>query len=117
MPAFYRLTRDMVLVLGNKKDAYYVTTPKSCSCPAATYHHGPCKHQRKYFPESKTIRAMKMAEPLEQADKNLSKMPYQYQRKVKAAREAAESEPLELIGDHKPFKPFIEDEAKAAGVA
>ena len=116
MPAFYRLARDMVLVLGNKKDAYYVTTPKSCSCPAAFYHHGPCKHQRKYFPESKTIRAMNMADTLEQADKNLSKMPYQYQRMVKAAREAAESEPLELIGDHKPFKPFIEDEAKAAGM-
>jgi hypothetical protein len=59
---------------------------------------------------------MNMAETLEQADKNLLKMPYQYQRMVKAAREAAESEPLE-IGDHKPFKPFIEDEAKAAGVA
>jgi hypothetical protein len=36
---------------------------------------------------------------------------------VKAAREAAESEPLGLRGDHKPFKPFIEDEAKAAEVA
>ena len=86
MPDFYRLIGDMVLVLSNKKDAYYVTTPKTCSCPAATYHPGPCKHSRKYFPESKTIRPMSMAGTLE-------------------------------LGDHKPFKPFLEDEARAAGVA
>jgi len=39
----------LVLVLSNKKDCYYVTTERACSCPAATYHHGPCKHSRKYF--------------------------------------------------------------------
>ena len=42
----------MVLVLSNKRDAYYVVTQKACSCPAATYHRGPCKHQRKYFPQA-----------------------------------------------------------------
>jgi len=42
----------LVLVLNNKKDAYYVVTPTGCSCPAATYHPGqPCKHSRKYFPQ------------------------------------------------------------------
>jgi hypothetical protein len=52
MPAFCRLSADLVLVRNNKGDAYYVTTPKSCSCPAATYHPGqPCKHARKYFPQ------------------------------------------------------------------
>ena len=57
MPNFYRLTGEMVLVLNNKKDAYYVTTPHSCSCPAATYHPGkPCKHSRKYFPQPKKSR-------------------------------------------------------------
>jgi hypothetical protein len=40
-----------VLVLSNKKDAYYVTTARACSCPAAIYNHGPCKHQRKHFTE------------------------------------------------------------------
>ena len=45
----------LVLVLSNKKDAYYVVTPMGCSCPAATYHPGqPCKHSRKYFPQPKT---------------------------------------------------------------
>ena len=57
MPDFFRLSGEMVLVLNNKKDAYYVTTPKSCSCPAATYNPGkPCKHSRKYFPQPKKSR-------------------------------------------------------------
>ena len=47
----------LVLVLSNKKDAYYTVTAKSCSCPAATYHPGTrCKHQRKYFPQPKKSR-------------------------------------------------------------
>lgn len=118
MPDFYRLTGEMVLVLSNKKDAYYVTTPKTCSCPAATYHPGPCKHSRKYFPEPKTIQKQSMADTLEQADKNLHKMPYKYQRMVRAAREEAEAESLlDLDPERKPFKPFIEDEARAAGAA
>jgi hypothetical protein len=54
MPAFYKLSGEMVLVLSNKKDSYYVVTAKTCSCPAATYRPGsPCKHQRRYFPEPK----------------------------------------------------------------
>jgi hypothetical protein len=40
----------LVLVLSNKKDNYYVVTPKACSCPARTDRPGaPCKHMRKYF--------------------------------------------------------------------
>ena len=47
----------LVLVLNNKKDAYYVVTPMGCSCPAATYHPGqPCKHSRKYFPQPQKSR-------------------------------------------------------------
>ncbi len=47
----------LVLVLSNKKDAYYVTTPKSCSCPSAVYHPGvACKHSKKYFPQPKKTR-------------------------------------------------------------
>lgn len=50
MPTFYRLSGDMALVQSNKGDVYYVTSPKSCSCPAATYNPGrQCKHSRKYF--------------------------------------------------------------------
>jgi len=46
------------LVLSNKKDCYYVTTEKACSCPSATYRPGsPCKHSRKYFPQPKPTQA------------------------------------------------------------
>jgi hypothetical protein len=52
MPSFYRLSGELVLAQSKKGDAYYVTTPHSCSCPAATYNPGkPCKHSRKYFPQ------------------------------------------------------------------
>jgi len=52
MPAFYRLTAEMVLVRSNKGDVYYITTPRSCSCPSATYRPGSqCKHQRKFYPK------------------------------------------------------------------
>ena len=57
MPSFYRLSLDMVLVRSNKGDCFYVTTPKTCSCPAATYNPGkPCKHSRKYFAQPKKSR-------------------------------------------------------------
>lgn len=56
MPSFYRLSGETVLVQSNKSDAYYVTTPKSCSCPASVYNPGkPCKHSRKYFPQPKPV--------------------------------------------------------------
>ena len=43
----------IVLVLNNKKDAYYITTAKSCSCPGAAFRPGQkCKHQRRFFPET-----------------------------------------------------------------
>ena len=49
----------MVLVLSNKKDAYYTVTAKACSCPAAIYrHNGPCKHQRRFFPQQETAKTV-----------------------------------------------------------
>jgi hypothetical protein len=66
LPQFVELGKDegkLVLVLSNKRDAYYCVTPKTCSCPAQTWHPGtPCKHQRKHFPEVKTT--TKRSEPL-----------------------------------------------------
>ena len=88
----------MVLVLSNKKDAYYVVTPKTCSCPAATYHPGqPCKHRAKFFGTSNPHR-ISLAETLEQADKNLSKMPKSYQRMVRMARESSEPDEEIITG-------------------
>jgi hypothetical protein len=61
LPAVIELP-GMVLVLGNKKDAYYTTSEKCCSCPAAGYHPGQkCKHQRRYFPGAGAA-GLKMAE-------------------------------------------------------
>ena len=63
MPSFYRLDGELVLVRSNKGDAYYVTTPKSCSCPASVYNPGkPCKHSRKYFPQPQKSRVELEAE-------------------------------------------------------
>ncbi len=57
LPQFVELGKDegkLVLVLSNKRDAYYCVTPKTCSCPAQTWHPGtPCKHQRRFFPIAK----------------------------------------------------------------
>ena len=41
----------VVLVLSNKKDAYYTCTARACSCPGNQFRHN-CKHIRKYFPQS-----------------------------------------------------------------
>jgi len=38
----------LVLILSNKKDAYYTCTSRACSCPGNQFTHN-CKHQRKYF--------------------------------------------------------------------
>lgn len=48
----------LVLVLNGKKDAYYCTTAAACSCPAAHWHKGACKHQRKFFPQSEAAKSV-----------------------------------------------------------
>jgi predicted nucleic acid-binding Zn finger protein len=54
----------VVLVLSNKKDAYYTVTARDCSCPAAIYNHGKaCKHQRKHFPEQQTAKPATIKQP------------------------------------------------------
>ena len=96
LPEFVELSSNgsrCVLVLSNKKDAYYTVTAKDCSCPAHNWHPNQrCKHQRKHFPESKTIRKQSMADTLEQAERNLPRMPASYRRMVAAARLEAEAE-------------------------
>jgi len=60
LPSFVELGKEesrLVLVLSNKKDAYYTVTAKDCSCPARNWHPGqPCKHQRRYFAEQATTK-------------------------------------------------------------
>lgn len=60
LPSFVELgdgDNRLVLVLSNKRDAYYTTTAKECSCPAHNWHPGQrCKHQRAHFPEQATTK-------------------------------------------------------------
>ena len=54
----------LVLVLSNKKDAYYCVTAKECSCPARNWHpNGPCKHMRRYFAEQQTAKPAAVKQP------------------------------------------------------
>jgi folate-dependent phosphoribosylglycinamide formyltransferase PurN len=70
MPEFVEMGKGesrLVLVLSNKRDAYYTTIARACSCPAHAFSHGSqCDHQRKYFPEPAmdSIRSEAM-EPME----------------------------------------------------
>jgi hypothetical protein len=42
----------LVLVLSSRKDVYYTTTARSCSCPSANYRPDQtCKHRQTYFPD------------------------------------------------------------------
>ena len=60
MPSFIEMGEGesrLVLVLSNKRDAYYCVTAKDCSCPARNWHpNGPCKHMRRYFAEQQTTK-------------------------------------------------------------
>ena len=60
LPEFVEMGKEdsrLMLVLSNKKDCYYVTTSRTCSCPASVYHPGvACKHQKKHFPEQQTAK-------------------------------------------------------------
>lgn len=55
LPSFIEVGKGdnrVVLVLSNKKDAFYTVTAKACSCPAQTFAPGQaCKHQRQHFPQ------------------------------------------------------------------
>ena len=53
----------LVLVLSNKKDAYYICTSRACSCPGNQFRHN-CKHIRKYFPQVEAEKVVSANEPL-----------------------------------------------------
>lgn len=106
LPAVIKLADGAQLTRSSKGDCYYYTSPKGCSCPGYTYRRT-CKHMKSLSISSSRPRGQTIAETL--ADRNLSKMPKSYQRMVRAARENAEAEPLELI--HKGgFRPVLPDE-------
>ncbi len=88
MPDHIELPGKVFLVLSSKKDVYYTTTRRTCSCPAQSYHPGErCKHKKKFFTgdaeqyqeRKRSAKAQSMAEVLSEHDKNLHKMPANYQ--------------------------------------
>ena len=107
LPETIALANGARLTLSSKKDCYYYTSDKGCTCKAGTYGRI-CRHRKAL--EGSKPHGQSMAETLRQVDANLSKMPYQYRRMVQAAREEAEAGPMELI--HKGgFKPCLPEEA------
>jgi len=47
LPEFVELKDSVRLTLSKDGKAYYLTTTKACSCPAATFHPGQaCKHMK-----------------------------------------------------------------------
>jgi hypothetical protein len=77
---------SLKLVKSNKGDAFYGVTATKCSCPAATYHSGPCKHQRKYFSVAK-VEQPTASEPLVKRGgfKPFDEMPGERRAKAKAS--------------------------------
>jgi hypothetical protein len=53
----------LMLVLINKKDAYYTCTSRACSCPGNQFRHN-CKHIRKYFQQAEAEKVVSASEPL-----------------------------------------------------
>lgn len=107
LPEIIALVNGALLTLSSKKDCYYYTSEKGCTCKAGTYSRI-CRH-RKALDSSKP-HGQSLAQTLEEHDRNLHKMPASYQRMVRMAREEAEAEPTELI--HRGgFKPCLPKEA------
>ena len=107
LPETIALANGARLVLSAKRDCYYFTSEKGCTCKAGTYGRI-CKHRKAL--ESSKPRGQSMAQTLEEHDRNLYKMPKSYQRMVRMAREEAEAEPTELI-TRGGFKPCLPEEA------
>jgi hypothetical protein len=113
LPDVLKLGDGAQLTKSSKGDCYYYTSPTRCSCPGFFYRHS-CKHVKSLASASSRPRGQTIAETLEEHDKNLWKMPASYRRMVRAAREDAELEPLELITKGS-FRPVLPDEASGYG--
>ena len=109
LPGTIALANGARLTLSSKKDCYYMTTAKSCSCKGFTYGRT-CKHVKELESCSKP-HGQSLAQTLEEHDRNLSKMPASYRRMARVARDEAEAEPLELeLIPKGGFKPVMPEE-------
>jgi hypothetical protein len=106
LPETIALANGARLTLSSKKDCYYFTNAKVCTCKAGTYGRI-CRHRKAL--ESSKPRGQSLAQTLEEHDRNLHKMPASYRRMVRMAREEAGAEPLEFIHNDG-FKPVVPEE-------
>ena len=106
LPESIALANGARLTLSSKKDCYYMTTSKNCSCRAGQFGRM-CRHRKAL--ESSKPHGQSLAQTLEEHDRNLHKMPASYQRMVRLAREEAESEPSLISRGG--FKPCLPEEA------
>jgi hypothetical protein len=102
LPETIALANGARLTLSSKKDCYYFTNAKVCTCKAGTYGRI-CRHRM-----ALGSRPQSMAETLEDHDRNLHKMSKSYQRMVRMVREEAEAEPMIHKGG---FRPCLPEEA------
>jgi hypothetical protein len=104
LPTFVEMPgREVVLVLSGKKDVYYTTTARACSCPSGTYRPGQiCKHRRNYF--AKESRAEKLAEAKAKTEESR-----QQAREYQAKQRALKASPMPI--DNSSIRP----EGKWAG--
>jgi hypothetical protein len=96
LPTFVEMPgRGVVLVLSGKKDVYYTTTARACSCPSGTYRPGQiCKHRRNYFAqESRAEAKAKTEESRQQAREYQAK-----QRALKANPKPADNSSIKPEG-------------------
>jgi hypothetical protein len=110
LPEIVKLADGAQLTKSSRGDCFYYTSPKGCTCPGFFYRHN-CKHMKALAVSSPMHRGQTLAETLEEADRNLHKMPKSYQRMVMIAREEAEadSDPDSLI-KHGGFRPVHPDD-------
>jgi hypothetical protein len=92
------------LVLSSKKDCFYTTTARDCSCPARCSHPGlRCKHMRKYYPESVEDARIKC--------EDIAKKARAYQKKMRQTRSTMiPSQSIASLMDRTGFRPVVEGE-------
>ena len=108
LPEIIALVNGARLVLSTKRDCYYFTSEKGCTCKAGTYGRM-CRHRKALEGSKPHGHGQSMAQTLKEHDRNLHKMPKSYQRMVWLAREEAESEPSLISRGG--FKPCLPEEA------
>ena len=93
LPIFVEMPgREVVLVLSSKKDVYYTTTPRACSCPSAAYRPSQiCKHRKTYFAQESQAEKASKAKARTEKSRQQAREYQAKQRALKASGKSADS--------------------------